>query len=445
MVNTTIFQTRRQPPPPTQAESEATAKRKRKRSSTITSPENNSPSSSPPQGQQLPQSPPQSPTRNPTPILTHLTRAQLSQFALAGHQPNDPIPPSPFPDAPPHQNPDGPNILAQAKTATLALQPPLHNIWTGTGGHAKAQHLAVMTTVLHSALLRGDYERAGRAWALLLRASPDGVDLRAFGRWGIGAEVLLRRGKTRQKTSGRSGGDEETVVGDGDVEMRDDGDDEAAEKETEDVDGGDVIPEANLEAAKQFYEGQIRRHPPKRNTPLNLVPMIPNFYPAFFSVWIYQITQRSRLATAKLARKAAIETRSRAASPASLRSSSLFVSNRRGSIDRDAEEIDGAEAIRERELASARELAERFDTELDNAPYDNSVEMLRLRSMVAQWIADLVDAPVDKIDDDLFSMGGLSLEDGIDSNATPGRSNERHQALKTAKEMLARAERAAQG
>ena len=59
----------------------------------------------------------------------------------------------------------------------------------------RQQHITNVLTILHRCLLRGDYIRASRAWGILLRVEQkrDPRFLRSNGRWGIGAEILLRR------------------------------------------------------------------------------------------------------------------------------------------------------------------------------------------------------------------------------------------------------------
>ena len=59
----------------------------------------------------------------------------------------------------------------------------------------RQQHLTNVVTILHRCLLQGDYDRASRAWGILLRVEQkrDPYFLRSNGRWGIGVEILLRR------------------------------------------------------------------------------------------------------------------------------------------------------------------------------------------------------------------------------------------------------------
>lgn len=59
----------------------------------------------------------------------------------------------------------------------------------------RRQHLASLTTVLHRCISEGDYLRAGRAWAILIRFQMNGnsVDIRNGDLWGIGAEILHQR------------------------------------------------------------------------------------------------------------------------------------------------------------------------------------------------------------------------------------------------------------
>lgn len=58
----------------------------------------------------------------------------------------------------------------------------------------RSRHLGILTRILHRALYDRDFERASRAWGMLLRTEQHGMsfDLRAGERWGIGAELKLQ-------------------------------------------------------------------------------------------------------------------------------------------------------------------------------------------------------------------------------------------------------------
>jgi hypothetical protein len=110
--------------------------------------------------------------------------------------------------------PLSPGALAPGETAPPSADDPFHRpAISRRGRHTKApaqllashnlvplphegrslakRHLAVLTTVLYRCLLEGDYGRAERAFACLLRGKE--VEIRAV--WGVGLELLLRRGE----------------------------------------------------------------------------------------------------------------------------------------------------------------------------------------------------------------------------------------------------------
>ena len=58
----------------------------------------------------------------------------------------------------------------------------------------RSTHRGALVTILHRALYDREYERASRAWGMLLRAERGGIsfDLRSCQRWGIGAELKIK-------------------------------------------------------------------------------------------------------------------------------------------------------------------------------------------------------------------------------------------------------------
>jgi hypothetical protein len=247
--------------------------------------------------------------------------------------------------------------------------PPLRGGGGPSGGGAvlSERHASVLSSLMHSALLRGDFARARRAWALLLRgaaAGPGpGVDLRDVGSYGIGAEVLLRSSsaeKSRSRPEGEGGDEEE-------------------------------LSEEGFEAARRFYEALIAEHS-------GIQHRRRNFYSALFSVWLYQIVARAK------------RRRRRAASTAR-RSGRLFApdgsspsDDDRSSIDSDAMDVDATDlgdalrAADDAELLDARELGERFDAALEAPQHLDNPELLRLRAHVHAWTVDLIRRKLDGMD-----------------------------------------------
>lgn len=77
---------------------------------------------------------------------------------------------------------------------------------------SRQQHLAVLTAIFHRCLLEADFPRAGRALGMMLRTEQKGhsIDPRFGHKWGLAAEILLRRkeihhqkGKNSSRTASR--------------------------------------------------------------------------------------------------------------------------------------------------------------------------------------------------------------------------------------------------
>jgi hypothetical protein len=118
----------------------------------------------------------------------------LSPGALA---PGEAAPPST--DDPFHQ----PAILRRGRHTKAPRQllaaynlAPLPGVADGEVRSLSKRHLAVLITILYRCLLEGDYARAERAFACLVRYKD--VDIRAV--WGVGLELLLRRGDKDDST-----------------------------------------------------------------------------------------------------------------------------------------------------------------------------------------------------------------------------------------------------
>jgi hypothetical protein len=443
-------------------------------------------------------------TRSGTPQLTHLSRDVIDQFTAAGLKPSDPIPEPPFPAAPEGYSARQFDALKEAKKQLRELHPPLYeppvfsSSKDGKVG-SQQQHLGVMNAIVHRFLAQGDYARASRAWGLLIRAMPDGTDVRAFGRWGIGAEILMRRpenfghdslletepepemsgalaplnhsGQERSMSEAISihdsdsssdedsdsnveampqirtvqGSDDESITGIRTVSpstsqsrgITHDKSDTASVSSTKstilpptlthDDMPGIWIPDSNLEAAKQYYERLIIRHAPlHRNITPEQRAKQPNFYPAFLSVWIYQVTQRSRKATLRVEKAKTLEEQQ------STEEDEMDIDSDDSSIDRRKSKWDASiTRIRQKELVDAKEVAERLDNILEGPPYDSDPQLLRLRGMVGQWIADLL-RPATRRGDDAH-LSDTSLGDDMDDGS------EMAQQLRIARAMFTRA------
>ena len=299
------------------------------------------------------------------------------------------------------------SVLEEATKQLSDLKTPLHNPpnYSNTRGKEREKHLGVVNTIMHHMLLKGDYQRAGRAWGMILRASSTGTDLRRLGRWGIGAEILLRR----------RGNDSDSLEN----------------SPSEEPEG--MFSEQGFELAKAYYEKLVIEHPYRQNT---LNPVRSNFYPALFSCWIYQVTERVRLS--KLRAKGDHE---RDDPDYELSGSEREHSLSSGRGDHELKRQ--LQLIRERELEDAQAIADRFDIIIDSPPHDQNAELLRLRGMISQWIANLLgydgggngDSSESEEDEDLDAKAMYGR-----TGSGVGREAERQAHLERAEDMLSRAQ-----
>jgi len=293
-----------------------------------------------------------------------LTANQLEQYRAAGLEPGDDIPKHPFP----HRSTSPPgNALLDVTTELRELYPPLVHpdpaagaSFSSTSNGAEGlreRHLGILTTLMHRMLMKGDYQRAGRAWGLLLRSGYSSraakrrngrntMDVRTSSRWGIGAEVLL------------GGGTDRTPV------------------TVDETDYPSVPPfsDEGFKKARQYYERLVIQYPEHHR---RKDASASSFYAAMFSLWIYEVNAKSKQARSKLEKgKEPSDT-----------SPGLYSSNSNKAPASSHQRR--TEAIRQAELQGAREIAERLDEVLLSPPFDKNAELLQLRGMISLWIADL--------------------------------------------------------
>lgn len=277
---------------------------------------------------------------------------QLVQLRVAGLLPgqeND-VPPAPFPHAPATASTQqyGPAKI-QEEMATTPVRLYAVNSASKTGldhggqreAHKRA-HLHHLSTLMHCCLLKGDYERAGRAWGMILRTQVAGgrpVDARNHGRWGVGAEIALRRKPASPDQIAR-------------------------------------FSDEGFELAREYYHRLIIQHPNRKLQPHAVDDRI--FYPPMFSLWIYEVCEKSRRARLRLQDEVANRSRSS-------RSMSIASSAEERPDDSCAKE----DAIQSEELTRAMEIAERLDQVIASPPFDRQASLLQLRGNVSLWISDL--------------------------------------------------------
>jgi hypothetical protein len=242
-------------------------------------------------------------------------------------------------------------------------------------------HLNVLSTVMHRCLLEGDWERAGRAWGMLLRTQVAGgqpVDPRNHGRWGIGAEILLRR-EPRTASENNDAMQPEAPLSD-----------------------QDVFSTEGFELAREYFERLIIQHPNRKTTPHSIDER--SFYPAMFSLWIFEVCEKSKHTRRQIQRDAQ-QQRSRSISHDSVQG------------DHSSDDLHAREdAVQVEELTRAMEIAERLDQLVASPPFDRQASLLHLRGHVCLWISVLRAGKGS--DDDDWDMDAIERSDESNSLST---------------------------
>ncbi|KAJ5256645.1 hypothetical protein N7478_012749 [Penicillium angulare] len=249
------------------------------------------------------------------------------------------------------------------------------------------QHLVALNTVLHTCLLDGDFARAGRAWGLLLREEFQGLplDLHSDCRWGIGAEILLRRGL------------------EGDIPFN-----------KLNVDGHMSLPftRKGVEEAKDYYDRLILHHPYLRLTPSPVSAL--TLYPVMFGLWIYTAQEESKVARYNIENW----------------ENSSEEDFDEEDLDSETRELDKKQAliasVRSQELQQAQKIAIRMDSIVRSPPYSDSPEILQLRGMVSLWIGDLL---ISSSDMPLASEGNMNEMHMNSPNSPYGTSDVQRLAM----------------
>ena len=265
--------------------------------------------------------------------------------------------------------------LTALKPALSSTRRPSYDIQTNLAGAPglRQRHLAAMTTTLQRCLLEGDYIRAGRAWGLLLRTEHNGhiMDLRTNNRWGVGAEILLRRDvELARKRENRRMSD-----------LREFAKSDRARSCWFSVNG--------FEKAKNYYERLVLQYPYRKTAPNATGPL--DFYRAMFGLWIYSVNEQHSAELGSLRKHTdrnlhnesivEDETQSESESKSDTASASDMGMGLRYPQERDR--------IRKSAVQRAQEIASSLAELLISPPYTNSDVFKSLREMVDLWIKDL--------------------------------------------------------
>ncbi|RMY05322.1 hypothetical protein D0868_06461 [Hortaea werneckii] len=298
-------------------------------------------------------------------VSSFLPVNRTDPYHVAGHSRQSPLPLFPFPHAPPIGRAQYQERRVEKELTTLnpPLFVPKDPIDDGINS-SKRRHADNITTILHRCMLQGDWQRAARAWGLLLRTeiAGRGTDVRQNGRWGIGAELLLRRDQQLPSTHRST-----RIPGSRDV--GDNVDDAGTYAEPSTKPDESAFSDQGFRLAKDYYERLILQYPHLPRSGHSSVNAVV-FYPALFNVWIFEVQDRSNRARQNL------ETGRENSPPASEPSDS--------SRDNEAQT-----AIRHQELQEGLSIAQRMDDLMLSPPFDASLPLLQLRGMVGLWLADL--------------------------------------------------------
>ena len=277
----------------------------------------------------------------------------------------------------------------------------------------RQHHLKIMIAVLHRSLLERNYIRAGRAWAMLLRAEQHGqsMDLRTGDRWGLGAEILMQR---------------ETQIA----------------QETLDHKLGDnsksnfsfCIKPETMDKVKEYYERVLLQYPYRKAFP-NVLGAL-NFSIAMFSLWIHTVKEWNSIMSVDSFNEGIEEAEAEA--DGNVRSSSASAI--------EPYRYQKTTNVKEDGLKVAYEIAARLDGLLVSPPYSDNAQLWKLCGEVSLWIADLsVPADVPIYGSNFRRVDGdLAMERPILSN-TASRSTSLSENYGTGQERqtaLAKAEKA---
>lgn len=332
-----------------------------------------------------------------------------------------------FPRSFPHHIPETAPSISKGRIGDelATLKPPLYvgteRVPTATAKRTSSstglrqQHLSAVTAILHRYLLEGDFMRAGRAWAMLLRAEHNGhsMDLRMHDRWGVGAEIIIQReSQMAQKTRDHSVVEISSSISD----LR--------------------VKAESMKRAKEYYERVVLQYPYLKAFPNATGPL--NFSIAMFSLWLYTVKERSAIApmAAGTSDKDIIEETDAEASDEIQRSSVSEVEH---------DHYQKREQVKRDTLQDAREIATRLDGLLVSPPYSDNARFWKLCGETYLWIADLSVATIFPTysssisgDNEELTMGSPYLLKYVSRSTSSIEKNrigqEREKALARAKE-----------
>ena len=228
----------------------------------------------------------------------------------------------------------------------------------------RQRHLITLTATMHRCLLQRDYVRAGRAWAMLLRAEDSGhsFDLRNNDRWGVGAEVLLQRWAHSLKSSGKAVGLMNNCGRNGEHLI------------------STSLDSRGIEQTKDYYERLVLQYPYRKVSPKSTGPQ--DFYFAMFGLWIHAIKERHSLSMTKI--------EDDAQNLSEVKVDRLGKSDRPLISDPMLRQCRETKSICQDTLQHAHEIATHLQDLLISPPYSDNARFWELLGMVYLWVADLL-------------------------------------------------------
>ena len=320
------------------------------------------------------------------------------------------LPESSFPHNSFRSTTDTVRVLSQVEldAGLFRLKPPIYRVRDPTSidnsteqgdrSSIRRRHLQSLTSILHNSLLQGDYLRAGRAWGMLLRTEVDGhrFDPRIQGRWGIGAEILLRRDAQMAN-----------LGNDGLIDGSSPRSDRIGTIRTGPI--VSIFCDEGFSKAKNYYESLILQYPLRKQSPKTVNSL--SFYPAMFGLWIYSVQEQQKATLAAVPEVRSDQSNDDERKQHS-RSEELHHSTQ--------QKTEREEVARRTTLRQAEEISSRLDVLLLSPPYIDDAKMWDLRGMVALWASDLCipsSPPHLRQNDDVSSV----TEDGMSGDESDDR------------------------
>lgn len=271
---------------------------------------------------------------------------------------------------------------------------------------AQDKQLGFLADVILRALEEGDIPRAKRAFGLVRRSEVRGrpVDLRKNALWSLGAEILMREGEVRSRSvlpaePVPKGADERKEAADRKESVAED--DGAAARRRKRRWGS----AANMPRLRAYLESLVRQYPYNRLHPDSISDL--DFYPVLFSCEFYDAWAEHRLALERLADESESWSDGDLDVLPDMDSMPDFYNDdggegaRAGNLSGRERRLRQAKAdLGLRALSAMRDVAARMDGLMENAPYSQSADLLRLRGMVALYIGDLSVPPAPRTADD---------------------------------------------